>query len=71
MAIEPGTISLIVNNAATLQRIKPTSNSGERKQKRPKAKVPTKELETVPDPVYMPDGHLEGEEHGSRLDLSA
>jgi hypothetical protein len=71
MAIEPGTISGIVNDAATLQRIKPTSNSGQREQKTPKGKVPTKELETVPDPVYTPDGHLEGEGHGLRLDLSA
>ena len=71
MVMETGTISRIVSNAANLQRIQPTSNSGRRKEQNPRKESPKKELEAVADLLYTPDGRIEDEDHGLRIDISA
>ncbi len=71
MAMETGSINRIVSHAANLQRIQPTSNSGQQKQQNPRKKSPKKELEAVADLLYTPDGHIEDEDHGLRIDISA
>ncbi len=54
-----------------LQRIQPTSNSGRRKRRtapRPKKK---KAAQAPPELIYTPDGQIEADEHGLRIDISA
>ncbi len=56
-----------------LQRIQPTSNSGRRKRQtaqRPKKKKADAQA-PPPELTYTPDGQVETDEHGLRIDISA
>ena len=54
-----------------LQRNQPTANSGQRKRENPKRRPPKKAIRLVEEMIYTPDGHVEADEHGSRIDVSA
>ena len=54
-----------------LQRIQPTTNSGQRKRQNPKRRQSKKVVKIFEEMLYRPDGHVEEEEHGLRIDISA
>jgi hypothetical protein len=61
---------------ANLQKIQPVSDSGRHKQDDPKQKRRKRSdqfeiEEDVDTTVYTLDGHVEGDEHGIRIDISA
>ena len=70
--MESGTMIPMTGDSGirNLQRIQPTSNSGQRKrqtsQRRKKEAV-----QVPPELIYTPDGQFEADEHGLRVDISA
>ena len=76
--MDSGTIIPIAGDSGieNLQRIQPTTNSGQRKRENPKRRPPKKTIRLVEDirlveeMIYTPDGHVEVDEHGLRIDIS-
>ena len=71
--MDSGTIIPITGDSGidNLQRIQPTTNSGQRKRQNPKRRPAKKAIRSVEEMTYRPDGHVEADEHGLRIDVSA
>ncbi len=66
------TITPIQSDAGigNLQRIQPTSNSNRRRQQNPKRQKRNLNAKYTNEVTYKPDGHVESDEHGVRVDIS-
>ena len=73
--METGTITPTAGHSGIgdLQRIRPTSNSGQRKRQTSQRRKQNKAVQVLPLPevIYTPDGQIEADEHGLRVDISA
>ena len=71
--MESGTIIPMTGDSGVgnLQRIQPTSNTGQRKRQTSQRRKKKKAVQVPPDLIYTPDGQIEADEHGLRVDISA
>ena len=71
--MESGTIIPTASDSGigNLQKIQPTSNSGQRKRQTSQHRKKKKAVQVPPELIYTPDGQFEADEHGLRVDISA
>ena len=55
----------------SLQRIQPSDNSGRRRQQNPQRRKVKAKAKYSNEKLYTPDGHVQSEEQGVRVDVSA
>ena len=71
--METGTIIPTVgpSGIGNLQRIRPTSNAGQQKRQISQRRKQKKNVQVPPELIYTPDGQIEADDQGLRVDISA